>query len=90
MDSLRYWVQEMHVDGFRFDLAPALAREHSEVNPRGAFFTLIQQDPVLAPVKLIAEPWDLGPHGDQTGPIPDRLGGVERPLSRHGAPLLAW
>ena len=61
MDSLRYWVLEMHVDGFRFDLAPVLARELYEVNRLGTFFDIIQQDPVLSQVKLIAEPWDVGP-----------------------------
>ena len=70
MDSLRYWVQEMHVDGFRFDLAPVLAREPYEVNVRGAFFQAVQQDPVLAPVKLIAEPWDVGNDGYQLGRFP--------------------
>ncbi|MBA2565770.1 MAG: glycogen debranching protein GlgX, partial [Gemmatimonadetes bacterium] len=71
MDSLRYWVQEMHVDGFRFDLAPALARELFEVDRLGRFFAIIQQDPVLARVKLIAEPWDLGPGGYQVGNFPN-------------------
>ena len=70
MDSLRYWVLEMHVDGFRFDLAPALARELYEVNRLGTFFDIIQQDPVLSQVKLIAEPWDLGPGGYQVGNFP--------------------
>ncbi len=70
MDSLRYWVEEMHVDGFRFDLAPALARELHGVNRLERFFSTIQQDPVLAPVKLIAEPWDLGPGGYQAGNFP--------------------
>ena len=70
MDSLRYWVKEMHVDGFRFDLAPALARELHEVDRLGRFFAMVQQDPVLAPVKLIAEPWDLGPGGYQLGRFP--------------------
>ncbi len=60
MDSLRYWVTEMHVDGFRFDLASALARELKDVDQLGAFFDTIYQDPTLAPAKLIAEPWDLG------------------------------
>jgi glycogen operon protein len=69
-DSLRYWVQEMHVDGFRFDLAPALARELYEVDRLGAFFDTIQQDPVLSRVKLIAEPWDLGEGGYQVGNCP--------------------
>jgi isoamylase len=70
MDSLRYWVTEMHVDGFRFDLASALARELHEVDKLGAFFDIIQQDPVLAQVKLIAEPWDLGEGGYQVGNFP--------------------
>ena len=70
MDSLRYWVLEMHVDGFRFDLAPALARELYEVNQLGTFFDIIAQDPVLSRVKLIAEPWDLGPGGYQVGNFP--------------------
>ncbi|MEX2400612.1 MAG: glycogen debranching protein GlgX, partial [Rhodothermales bacterium] len=70
MDSLRYWVLEMHVDGFRFDLAAALARELYEINMLSAFFTLIQQDPVLSQVKLIAEPWDVGPGGYQVGSFP--------------------
>jgi glycogen operon protein len=70
MDSLRYWVMEMHVDGFRFDLASALARELHEVNRLGAFFDIIHQDPILSQVKLIAEPWDLGPGGYQVGNFP--------------------
>jgi isoamylase len=70
MDSLRYWVTEMHVDGFRFDLASTLARELHEVNRLGAFFDIIQQDPVLSQVKLIAEPWDVGPGGYQVGNFP--------------------
>ncbi len=70
MDSLRYWVLEMHVDGFRFDLASALARELWEVDRLGAFFDIIHQDPVLSNVKLIAEPWDLGPNGYQVGNFP--------------------
>lgn len=70
MDSLRYWVEEMHVDGFRFDLAPVLARELHEVDRLGRFFAMVQQDPVLAEVKLIAEPWDLGPGGYQVGNFP--------------------
>jgi len=70
MDSLRYWVQEMHVDGFRFDLAPALARELYEVNRLAWFFDFIQQDPVISQVKLIAEPWDLGAGGYQVGNFP--------------------
>ncbi len=70
MDSLRYWVQEMHVDGFRFDLAAALARELMEVNYLSAFFDIIHQDPVISQVKLIAEPWDLGSGGYQVGRFP--------------------
>ncbi|HEY7530578.1 MAG TPA: glycogen debranching protein GlgX [Gemmatimonadota bacterium] len=70
MDSLRYWVSEMHVDGFRFDLAPALARELVEVDRLGRFFAIVQQDPLLSEVKLIAEPWDLGPGGYQVGNFP--------------------
>jgi isoamylase len=70
MDSLRHWVLEMHVDGFRFDLASALARELWEVDRLGAFFDIIHQDPVLSRVKLIAEPWDLGPSGYQVGNFP--------------------
>jgi isoamylase len=70
MDSLRYWVLEMHVDGFRFDLASALARELFEVDRLGAFFDIIHQDPVLSQVKLIAEPWDLGAGGYQVGNFP--------------------
>lgn len=72
MDSLRYWVTEMHVDGFRFDLAATLAREAHEVDRFGAFFDIIQQDPVLSRVKLVAEPWDLGEGGYQVGNFPAR------------------
>jgi glycogen operon protein len=70
MDSLRYWVTEMHVDGFRFDLASALAREFYDVDRLAAFFELVQQDPVVSQVKLIAEPWDIGPGGYQVGNFP--------------------
>ncbi len=70
MDSLRYWVLEMHVDGFRFDLAAALARELHEVDRLSAFFELVQQDPVVSQVKLIAEPWDVGDGGYQVGKFP--------------------
>ena len=70
MDSLRFWVLEMHVDGFRFDLASALARELHAVDRLGAFFDIIHQDPVLSQVKLIAEPWDLGEGGYQVGNFP--------------------
>jgi glycogen operon protein len=72
MDSLRYWVTEMHVDGFRFDLAPVLARELYEVDRLSAFFDIIHQDPTLSSVKLIAEPWDVGPGGYQVGNFPIR------------------
>jgi glycogen operon protein len=70
MDSLRYWVTEMHVDGFRFDLAATLARELHDVDRLSAFFVLIQQDPVVSQVKLIAEPWDVGEGGYQVGNFP--------------------
>ncbi len=70
MDSLRYWITEMHVDGFRFDLASALARELHEVDKLAAFFDIIHQDPVISRVKLIAEPWDLGEGGYQVGNFP--------------------
>lgn len=70
MDSLRYWVTEMHVDGFRFDLASALARELHSVDKLGAFFDIVHQDPILSRVKLIAEPWDLGEGGYQVGNFP--------------------
>jgi glycogen operon protein len=70
MDSLRYWVLEMHVDGFRFDLASTLARELHEVDRLSAFFDIIHQDPVLSQIKLIAEPWDLGEGGYQVGNFP--------------------
>jgi glycogen operon protein len=70
MDSLRYWVLDMHVDGFRFDLAATLARQFHEVDRLSAFFDLIQQDPVISQVKLIAEPWDIGEGGYQVGNFP--------------------
>ena len=70
MDSLRYWVSECHVDGFRFDLASALAREFFDVDRLSAFFDVIHQDPVISQVKLIAEPWDVGPGGYQVGNFP--------------------
>lgn len=69
-DSLRYWVEEMHIDGFRFDLAPALAREEGRFNVRSGFLTAIAQDPVLSSIKLIAEPWDPGEGGYQLGNFP--------------------
>ncbi len=71
MDSLRYWVAEMHVDGFRFDLAATLAREFFEVDRLSTFFDVICQDPVISQVKLIAEPWDIGPGGYQVGNFPE-------------------
>ncbi|MEV5612679.1 glycogen debranching protein GlgX [Streptomyces sp. NPDC052225] len=70
MDSLRYWVEEMHVDGFRFDLAATLARQFHEVDRLSSFFDLVQQDPVVSRVKLIAEPWDVGEGGYQVGNFP--------------------
>ncbi|PRX92375.1 glycogen debranching protein GlgX [Allonocardiopsis opalescens] len=70
MDSLRYWVLDMHVDGFRFDLASALAREFHDVDRLSTFFDIVQQDPVISQVKLIAEPWDVGPGGYQVGNFP--------------------
>ncbi|MEO5831787.1 MAG: glycogen debranching protein GlgX [Nakamurella sp.] len=70
MDSLRYWVTEMHVDGFRFDLASSLARQFYEVDRLSAFFDLVQQDPVISQVKLIAEPWDIGSNGYNVGGFP--------------------
>ncbi len=70
MDSLRYWIDEMHVDGFRFDLASALARELHDVDKLSAFFDLVQQDPLVSQVKLIAEPWDVGEGGYQVGKFP--------------------
>ena len=70
LDSLRYWVTEMHVDGFRFDLAPALTRTDHEVDMASAFITTVNQDPVLRHVKLIAEPWDASMSGYQVGQFP--------------------
>jgi glycogen operon protein len=70
MDSLRYWIEDMHVDGFRFDLASTLARELHEVNKLSAFFDIIHQDPIISQVKLIAEPWDIGEGGYQVGKFP--------------------
>jgi glycogen operon protein len=73
LDALRYWTAEMGVDGFRFDLAPVLARTHREFDAQAPFFTALLQDPELARTKLIAEPWDLGPHGYQLGRFPARF-----------------
>ncbi len=92
MDSLRYWVTEMHVDGFRFDLAATLAREFYEVDRLAAFFDVVQQDPIINGVKLIAEPWDVGPGGYQVGNFPPlwtEWNGRFRDTARdfwHGAP----
>ena len=88
-DSLRYWAQEMHVDGFRFDLATILAREPEGFDEDGRFLDACRQDPVLSQVKLIAEPWDCGPGGYQVGRFRAGLGGMERSLSRHRAGILA-
>ncbi len=85
MDSLRYWVAECHVDGFRFDLASALAREFFDVDRLSAFFDVIHQDPLLSQVKLIAEPWDVGPGGYQVGNFPvlwSEWNGVYRDTAR--------
>ena len=82
MDSLRYWVLEMHVDGFRFDLASTLARELHAVNKLGAFFDIMQQDPILSQVKLIAEPWDVGEGGYQVGNFPVLVDRMERQVPR--------
>jgi glycogen operon protein len=70
MDSLRYWVEDCHVDGFRFDLASSLGREYDNFDPNAVFFDAVRQDPVLSRVKMIAEPWDLGPNGYQVGNFP--------------------
>ena len=88
MDSLRYWVLEMHVDGFRFDLASTLARELHEVNRLGAFFDIIHQDPMLSQVKLIAEPWDVGPGGYQVGQLPRPVDRMERQVPRQRPAVL--
>ena len=84
MDSLRYWLVDMHVDGFRFDLAPTLAREAGAFERSSAFFDLISQDPVVSQAKLIAEPWDVGqPDSYALGKIPAALERVERQIPRH-------
>ena len=88
MDSLRYWVLEMHVDGFRFDLASTLARELHDVDRLSAFFDIIHQDPVLSQVKLIAEPWDLGRRRLSGRQLSRRVGRVERQISRRDPALL--
>ena len=90
MDSLRYWVTEMHVDGFRFDLAPTLARQDGGFDQRSAFFDLVSQDPVVSRVKLIAEPWDVGQMDSyDLGRLPAAVAGVERQVPRQHARLLA-
>ena len=89
MDSLRYWILEMRVDGFRFDLASALARELHDVDRLGSFFDIIHQDPVISRVKLIAEPWDVGRRRLPGGQLPAHVVGVERQVPRHRARLLA-
>ena len=89
MDSLRYWVTEMHVDGFRFDLASTLARELYAVDRLSAFFDLVQQDPVVSQVKLIAEPWDVGEGGYQVGNFPPQWSEWNGTLPRHDPRLLA-
>ena len=88
MDSLRYWVEEMHVDGFRFDLGTILAREDYGFAEGGGFLDACRQDPVLSQVKLIAEPWDCGPGGYQVGRFPARLGRMERSLPRQRPRIL--
>ncbi|WP_162064397.1 glycogen debranching protein GlgX [Vibrio taketomensis] len=89
MDTLRYWVNEFHIDGFRFDLAATLGREGDQFNPNSAFFKAVAQDPILKQVKLIAEPWDIGPNGYQVGNFPfgwsecnDRLRDISRSFWR--------
>ena len=88
MDSLRYWVEIGHVDGFRFDLATTLGRGPNGFDPGATFFAAIRQDPVLAAVKLIAEPWDVGLGRLSGRPFPARLVGMERPLSADAAAVL--
>ena len=89
MDSLRYWVLEMHVDGFRFDLAATLARQFHDVDRLSAFFDLVQQDPVVSQVKLIAEPWDIGDGGYQVGNFPTLWAEWNGQLPRRDPRLLA-
>jgi pullulanase/glycogen debranching enzyme len=74
MDSLRYWAESMHIDGFRFDLGTILGREPEGFDPRGGFFDAMTQDPVLSRLKLIGEPWDIGPGGYQVGGFPPGWG----------------
>ena len=89
MDSLRYFVTECHVDGFRFDLASTLGREAHGFDRLSGFFDIIHQDPVLSQVKLIAEPWDIGEGGYQVGNFPVPWTRVERPLPRRDTGFLA-
>ena len=92
MDSLRYWLTEMHVDGFRFDLAATLGRdeETGSFDQMSAFFDIVAQDPVVSAAKLIAEPWDVGQADSyDLGRFPAQLAGVERALPRLDAGLLA-
>lgn len=95
MDSLRYWVEEFHIDGFRFDLAPILARDHIQYSINSGFFRAVAEDPVLTHVKLIAEPWDMGPDGYQLGNFPfgwlewnDKYRDVMRSFWLHQGPSL--
>ncbi len=88
-DALRYWVREMHVDGFRFDLAATLARRDGRLQHGSNFLTAIEQDPVLSRVKLIAEPWDLGPQRLSRRRFSGRLVGMERSFSRRRPAVLA-
>jgi glycogen operon protein len=89
MDSLRYWVTQFHVDGFRFDLGVTLGREPHGFDPGAGFFDALRQDPVLSRVKLISEPWDIGPGRLSARPASAGLRRMERPVPRHGAALLA-
>ena len=88
--ALRRWMTWGGIDGFRFDLATAIGRRASGFDPHAPLFQAIAEDPVVSKAKLIAEPWDIGPGGYQLGALSPGLGRMERPLSRHGAPLLAW
>ena len=89
LDSLRYWVNEMHVDGFRFDARRAWVASPVDFDSFGRFFATVQQDPVLSRVKLIAEPWDLGPRRLPAGRVSAGLGRMEWALPGRRAPLLA-
>ena len=90
MDSMRYWLTEMHADGFRFDLAPTLARQDGAFDKVSAFLDMVAQDPVVSRAKMVAEPWDVGQHGQlRPRPVPGPVAGVERQVPRHDARLLA-